>query len=84
MKTKDQVRIELAVDSAKLRKALIAEQEEKEKLVGLLKLSYRNWLEDPDVAWNELGGKLCDGLCEAMGDNEFQVWLQLLDGKGGE
>lgn len=49
-------------------------------LVELLKLAYRNWLEDPDVAWGELGEKLCDGLCEAMGDVEYQKWMEALKG----
>jgi hypothetical protein len=51
---------------------------ENAKLVELLKLAYRNWLEDPDVAWAELGEKLCDGLCESMGDVGFQKWMQAL------
>ena len=57
-------------------------QAENERLVKLLKLAYRNWLEDPDVAWGELGEQLCDGLCESMGDKKFQEWLIAL--KGGE
>ena len=57
-------------------------EKEKGKLEELLKLAYRNWLEDPDVAWAELGEQLCDGLCEAMGDGEYQKWMEAL--KGGE
>ena len=49
-----------------------------DQLVNLIKLSYRNWLEDPDVAWSELGDQLCDGLCESMGDKKFQEWLKTL------
>jgi len=52
-----------------------------ERLVELLKLAYRNWLEDSDVAWAELGKKLCDGLCESMGDVGFQKWMQALRGE---
>ena len=54
------------------------------QLVNLIKLSYRNWLEDPDVAWGELGEQLCDGLCNSMGDKEFQEWLKNLELKGSE
>jgi len=53
---------------------------ENERLIELLKLAYRNWLEDPDVAWVELGEKLCDGLCESMGDKDYQEWMQALKG----
>lgn len=52
-------------------------------LVKLIKLSYRNWLEDPDVAWGELGEQLCDGLCNSIGDKEFQEWLKKLKGAAG-
>jgi len=55
-------------------------QAENERLKELLKLAYRNWLEDPDVAWAELGEKLCDGLCESMGDKDYQEWMQALKG----
>jgi len=53
-------------------------------LVELLKLAYRNWLEDPDVAWAELGEKLCDGLCESMGDKDYQKWMQDLKGQADD
>ena len=56
-------------------------QAENERLIELLKLAYRNWLEDPDVAWAELGEKLCDGLCESMGDKDYQEWMQALKGE---
>ena len=56
-------------------------EEENKKLVQLIKLAYRNWLEDPNVAWGELGERLCDGLCESMGDEEFQKWLKALKEK---
>jgi len=56
-------------------------QAENERLKELLKLAYRNWLEDPDVAWAELGEKLCDGLCESMGDKDYQEWMQALKGE---
>ncbi len=48
------------------------------ELLKLVKLSYRNWLEDPDVAWRELGEQLGDGLCNSMGDGKFQEWLKKL------
>lgn len=45
------------------------------QLVDVLKLAYRKWhLDDPDVGSEELSGILCDILCEAMTDKEFQKW----------
>lgn len=48
-----------------------------ERLVEALKLAYRkHWLNDDSIGWDELGDKLCDALCNAMGDKEFSLWLQ--------
>ena len=64
-----------------LRFQIQQHQAENGQLVKLIKLAYRNWLEDPDVAWCELGEQLCDGLCNSMGDKEFQEWLSELKRK---
>lgn len=44
--------------------------------LSTLKMAYRkHCLGDESVGWNELGDRLCDALCNAMGDREFQKWL---------
>jgi len=42
-----------------------------------LKLCYMKHVADSDrIGWEELSGELCDTLCEIMGDDEFQKWLE--------
>lgn len=55
-------------------------------VVEALKLAYRkHWLNDDSIGWDELGDKLCDALCNAMGDKEFSLWLQQMKAAvGGE
>jgi len=72
---------DLTADKERLIGQVVELQAENERLIELLKLAYRNWLEDPDVAWAELGEKLCDGLCESMGDKDYQEWMQALKGE---
>ena len=43
---------------------------------GALQAAYRkHHLGHDHIGWDELGGILCDVLCEVMGDTEFQLWL---------
>lgn len=45
-------------------------------LLAVVKLAYRkHHLGSLDVGWEELSTRLCDALCNAMGDEEFQRWL---------
>lgn len=44
--------------------------------LSALKLAYRkHHLGDEEVGWNELSDRLCDALCNATGDTDFQKWL---------
>ena len=63
-----------------------AEQKRPDGVVEALKLAYRkHWLNDDSIGWDELGDKLCDALCNAMGDREFSLWLQQMRAAvGGE
>lgn len=45
------------------------------KLLFVLKLAYRkHHLGDETIGWDELGNKMCDALCDAMGDEEYRKW----------
>ncbi len=45
-------------------------------LLEAVKLAYRkHHIGDDSVGWEELSGKLCDALCNTMGDTGFQKWL---------
>lgn len=49
---------------------------ERDALLSVAQMCYRkHHLDDADVGWNELSDKLCNALCNAMGDKEFQRWL---------
>lgn len=40
-----------------------------------LQMAYRkHHLDDESIGWSELGDRLCDALCELMGDKEFVRW----------
>lgn len=46
-------------------------------LLAVVKLAYqKHHLGDQNIGWEELGTRLCDALCNAMGDAEFQKWLE--------
>lgn len=46
-----------------------------DEVVEAVKLAYRkHWLGDGSIGWDELGEKLHDALCNAMGDEEFVKW----------
>lgn len=46
-------------------------------LLAVAKLAYRkHHLDDQNVGWDELSDRLCDALCNVMGDARFQAWLQ--------
>ncbi|QOX81046.1 hypothetical protein FY034_18900 (plasmid) [Trichlorobacter lovleyi] len=47
-------------------------------LLEAVKLAYRkHHLDDDMVGWSELSDKLCNALCNAMGDAGFQIWLEI-------
>ena len=53
-----------------------ARQGEISVLIYTVKLAYRkHHLGDSSIGWGELSDILCDTLCESMGDNEFQEWV---------
>lgn len=44
--------------------------------VVVLKMAYRKHvLGDEDIGWNQLGDRLCDALCNAIGNKGFRAWL---------
>ena len=46
-------------------------------ILEALKLAYRkHHIMDDSIGWEELSEKLRDALCEAMGDEEYQQWLE--------
>ena len=46
-----------------------------ERLEEAVKLAYRKHVnQDDNIGWTELGDKLCDALCNSMGDAEFTEW----------
>lgn len=47
------------------------------ELLEAVKLAYRkHHLGDDSIGWDELSEKLQDVLCEAMGDEAFQAWIE--------
>lgn len=45
-------------------------------LIEAAQMAYqKHHLGDPDIGWEELGDKLLDALCNAMGDDGYQKWL---------
>lgn len=51
-----------------------------EQALEALKLCYRKHQRgDESIGWTELGDKLCDALCEIMGDEKFVEWNESLD-----
>jgi hypothetical protein len=64
-----------------LQSTIAAKDQKIKQLIGVVKLAYRkHHLGHESIGWDELGGKLCDVLCELMGGEEFQKWLQTLEG----
>jgi hypothetical protein len=59
------------------RYVLASEANERIKaLEDAVKKAYcKHWLDDPDIAWSELGEILHDALCNSMGDKGFVEWL---------
>jgi len=52
-------------------------------LLNACKLAYRkHWLDDDSIGWDELGDILCDAICNSIGDDAFQQWLEDLRDKG--
>jgi hypothetical protein len=46
-------------------------------LLNACKLAYRKHvLNDDSVGWDELGSCLLDAICNEIGDNGYQQWLQ--------
>jgi hypothetical protein len=51
-----------------------------QRALEALKLAYRKHrCDDESIGWNELGDKLCNALCEIMGDKEFVKWSESLE-----
>jgi len=47
------------------------------ELLETVKLAYRkHHLDDSAIGWDELDNKLLDSLCNAMGDGNFNKWLE--------
>ena len=47
-----------------------------EQLVHALKMAYRkHQLDDESIGWNELTPIMANALCEAIGDQAFQDWI---------
>jgi hypothetical protein len=45
-------------------------------LLEAVQLSYRkHHLDDPSIGWDELSDVLMSALCDEMGDQKFQEWL---------
>ncbi len=64
---------------AKQQKKIEQLQGEIEGLRDVVKLAYRkHHLDDPDIGYEELSTNLCDALCNSIGDDAFQEWLQAL------
>ena len=50
------------------------------QMLQAMKDAYRkHHLGDDSISWNELSDRLCDALCQAMGDKKFQEWLRRID-----
>ncbi|MDY6857332.1 MAG: hypothetical protein SWO11_22040 [Thermodesulfobacteriota bacterium] len=46
-------------------------------LLNACKLAYRKHvLNDDSIGWNELGDCLLDAICNEIGDDGYQQWLQ--------
>jgi len=44
--------------------------------IEVLKLAFRKHvLLDDSIGWDELSSRLCDGICNIIGDDEFVKWL---------
>lgn len=49
------------------------------QMLEALKLAYRkHCLDDPEVGSEELGNALLDAICEAIGDEGYQAWVETL------
>lgn len=47
------------------------------QVIEALKLAYRkHHLNDDSIGWSELSDIMCDALCEALGDDAFQRWIE--------
>ena len=62
---------------------------DRERLVKQLgeacKLAYRKHnLDDDSVSWGEVTDRLCDAICEWIGDDEFVEWSESLKGPSNE
>lgn len=48
----------------------------KRRLLSALQMAYRkHHCGDDSIGWNELSDVMCDSLCEVMGDEGFQRWV---------
>ena len=57
-------------------------KEDNERYLKMMKLFYRkHHIGDESVGWEELGDMLCNTLCNILGDDGFQKWLQSLKGE---
>lgn len=55
----------------------MSEDPVKDQLINAVQMAYRkHHLADDSIGWDELGTVLLDALCDAMGDREYQVWVE--------
>ena len=69
---------------ASLRSEIDALRRERDEQTRLIQSAYRkHHLGQDNIGWNELSDRMCDTLCNVMGDTAFQKWLeeQTEDGK---
>ena len=60
-----------------LESELSRAQERSEEMLELIKLLYRkHHMGDGRIGWVKLGEKMMDALCNAMGDKEYQKWVE--------
>ena len=67
----------LYLELSQISKAKTAKDIANESLLEACKAAYRkHHLDDDSIGWDELDNILLDALCNAMGDNGYQEWLE--------
>jgi hypothetical protein len=76
LRERDQGCLQLNDTIRHLQATLAVERASKVVLLRVLQAAYlKHHVGIDDVGWNKLSDMMCDALCEAMGDRDFQEWL---------
>jgi len=65
------------VDGSWPNEQIVKLKAENEELIKAVKMAYRkHHLSDMSLGWEELSDALCDALCNVLGDDGFQKWVE--------